>query len=486
MKERFMKTSGRKLRSFVTALLPSFISSAIDPAPSSPTRIAPTAWLDGMRGYAAFFVFLRHYEFAYHRKGAFVYGTVEDPNYPNENRYFMQLPIIRLLYAGDAMVCVFFIISGYALSLKPLKLMRRSSHDQLLPVLASSIFRRPFRLFLPCIASTLLIFLSLRIGVFDYPNTIAEKESTFRAIFLGWSHEFQPHVFPTFSEQAWDYLEASKGLFNIFTHVHWPSHGYDIHLWTIPVEFRCSMFLFLTLAGLSLVRSRIRLILVGLFIAFSFQLDVWEMGLFWGGMLLAELSLINQEKQDIEGKLEGGMPIFKDQTKQRRHTKRVLWYCGFFVSLLLLSMPFQKARFAPVYSTLLKWVPSGLRKEEKQRFWPCIGALLLVWVTENEKSLQKPFACALGRYLGSISYALYLVHGLINRTLGYSVVYNLWESVTGKKTLWQYESGFALGGLIVIPMTVWVADLFWRYIDIPTVKFARWFETKVLKTTNAK
>lgn len=470
----------RKLRSILTALLPSFILSAISTTPSLPTKIAPTAWLDGMRGYAAFFVFLRHYEFAYHRKGAFSYGTVEDANYPNENRFFMQLPVIRLLYAGESMVCVFFVISGYALSLKSLKLIRRRSHDQLLKTLASSVFRRPFRLFLPCIASTLLIFLALRLGFFDYANTIAEDEGTFRSIFWGWSHEPQPHVYETVWEQAYDYYYASAGLFDIMTHAHWPAHGYDIHLWTIPVEFRCSMVLFLTIAGLSLVRTRVRLITLGLLIAASFQCDVWELGLFWGGMLLAEASLIRQESSDINEKIEEGVPIFRDPTRRHRSYGKAMWYGSFFVSLILLSIPPQKTEFAPFYSTLIQWSPPGLRPGTAYRFWTAIGSLLIVWSANNEPSLQKPFSCSLGRYLGSISYALYLVHGTMNRTLGYSLVHNLWEGVTGKETLIQYETGFVLGGIILIPMTVWMSDLFWRYIDVPIVKFARWFENQLL------
>jgi len=478
-KSNLLRLTGRKMRSVAIAILPSFLQSFVSGVPSQSAKVSPTAWLDGMRGYAAFFVFLCHFELAYHRKGAFLYGTVEDPNFPNENRYLLQLPIIRLINNGPAMVCIFFVISGYALSLKSLKLMRRGSYDQLLHTLASSTFRRPFRLFLPCIASTLVIFVALRIGVFDYPNTIGEVEDVFRSIFLGWAHEPQPHIFPTFREQAWDYYRASKGLFDIFTHERWPAHGYDIHLWTIPVEFRCSLVLFLTLLGLSLMRTRTRLILLGLFIICSFQFDVFELGLFWGGMFLAELSLIKQDRTELDGKIEEGLPLFKDKSNEHSRRDKVV-SCGvFFISLLLLSCPPQKTEFAPFYSTLVKWSPPGLGAGEKNRFWEAIGAFLLIWTTNNNTDLQRPFACALGRYLGNISFSIYLLHGFMNRTLGYSVVYNMWQHVTGKETLVRYEAGFTLGGLILIPMTIWVSDIFWRYVDVPSVKFARWLEGQV-------
>ena len=482
-----LKSPSRKLRCCMTALLPSFLLPAIHGTPSTTAKISPTAWLDGMRGWAAFFVFLRHFEFAYFRKGAFVYGTIEDPNYPNANRHLLQLPILRLINAGEAMVCIFFVVSGYTLSLKSLKLIRQSSHGQLLHALASSIFRRPFRLFLPCIASTAIIFICLRIGVFDYPNLIAEDEATFRYVFWGWAHEPQPHVFATFQEQFWNYCEATKGLLNIMTHEHWPSHGYDIHLWTIPVEFRCSMVLFLTIAGLAMVRTRVRLITVAALVVCSFQFDVFELGLFWGGMLLAELNLIREEKASANEWVDEEMSAFRIKSKrQEEENSDTIWYCLFILSLLLLSFPPEKAQFAPIYSTLLEWSPSGLRPSERHRFWTSIGAMLLIWSTNNNETLQKPFSCALGRYLGNISYALYLMHGLVNRTLGYSTVFNVWENITGKETPAQYQTGVVLGGLVVVPATIWVADLFWRYVDLPMVRFARSIENKVLAPMNGE
>ncbi|KAL1296931.1 hypothetical protein AAFC00_004538 [Neodothiora populina] len=476
-----IRRSNRRLRCLLTALIPSFLLPVFTATAASARRVTPTAWLDGMRGYAAFFVFLRHFEFAYHRKGAFVYGTVEDPDYPDENRHILQLPILRLLVAGESMVCIFFVISGYALSLKSLKLIRSHSHAQLMRTLASSVFRRPFRLFLPCIASTLLIFVALRVGIFDYPNTLGEDEVTFRMIYWGWAHEPQPHVFETFNEQLWDYIHATKGLFDIMSHAHWPSHGYDIHLWTIPVEFRCSMVLFLTIAALSIVRTRVRMITLGLLIAGSFQCDVWELGLFWSGMFLAEASLIQESFSDVEAKIEEGAPMHKEPPKHSESENKAFWYFAFVVGLVLLSIPPQKTEFAPFYSNLIKWSPQGLREGEKHRFWMAIGSVLVIWSINNALSLQGIFSCALGRYLGNISYALYLVHGFINHTLGYSVVYNLWENTTGKSTTRQYETGFALGGLIVIPAAIWAADLFWRYIDTPIVKFTRWLENQLLE-----
>ncbi|KAL1296929.1 hypothetical protein AAFC00_004538 [Neodothiora populina] len=223
------------------------------------------------------------------------------------------------------------------------------------------------------------------------------------------------------------------------------------------------------------------MITLGLLIAGSFQCDVWELGLFWSGMFLAEASLIQESFSDVEAKIEEGAPMHKEPPKHSESENKAFWYFAFVVGLVLLSIPPQKTEFAPFYSNLIKWSPQGLREGEKHRFWMAIGSVLVIWSINNALSLQGIFSCALGRYLGNISYALYLVHGFINHTLGYSVVYNLWENTTGKSTTRQYETGFALGGLIVIPAAIWAADLFWRYIDTPIVKFTRWLENQLLE-----
>jgi hypothetical protein len=59
-----------------------------------------------------------------------------------ENRGLFQLPIFRLFYSGPPMVAIFFVISGFALSLKPLSLIRVEDWEQSLHTMASLIFRR--------------------------------------------------------------------------------------------------------------------------------------------------------------------------------------------------------------------------------------------------------------------------------------------------------------------------------------------------------
>lgn len=473
--KRFFASLSRILRSLLLATVPSFYIVGYH-SDITATNVPPTAWLDGMRGYAAFAVFLRHFEFCHHRRGLWSWGTINDVKFPYANRSFFQLPIVRLLYHGEGMVCLFFVISGYVLSYKSLILMRQHEHDKLFRHLSSSVFKRPFRLYLPCLASTATIFACLRLGVYDKVNTLFENEEQFRKLFLGFAREFQPHIFTTFEEQLADYISGLTGLFSIITKDHWPAPKYDPHLWTISVEFRCSMILFLTQAGLAFATMRARITILAILTVLAFPCDVWELGLFWGGMLIAELGLIHKSQQQNAP----GCELIEVEVRKKHDSESSLgWFIAFFVGLVLLSCPSQETEHAPLYSTLINWCPWGLRREEHFRFWCSIGAFIVVFVVDHEVVLQKPFSCGFGRYLGKISYALYVMHGLVNQTVGYLSVYWFWINVTGRTTNQQYENGVVLGGLLTSCVLVWVADLFWRHVDVPIVRFTQRLDRKL-------
>ena len=53
-------------------------------------------------------------------------------------------------------------------------------------------------------------------------------------------------------------------------------------------------------------------------------------------------------------------------------------------------------------------------------------------------------------------------------------------SITGIEPRWKLELGYVLSCCLIIPVTVWAADVFWRLFDTPTVKFARWVESKLI------
>jgi peptidoglycan/LPS O-acetylase OafA/YrhL len=93
------------------------------------------------------------------------------------------------------------------------------------------------------------------------------------------------------------------------------------------------------------------------------------------------------------------------------------------------------------------------------------------------RCLQNIFTTQVAQYLGNISYALYLTHNLCLTVMEPTVV-PLLDTVFSKSTSWGRHSTWVAGLMIYLPFIIFVADLFWRAVDSPIVKFARWLETK--------
>jgi hypothetical protein len=121
-----------------------FIPSFLRHNPDKNKALHETAYLDGMRGFACYCVFFAHYTTAYCSEVRHPYGEGPNLNFVQTN-YFFQLPILRLLFNGQAAVTVFYVLSGYVLSYKPLKLIHAHDWEKLQGCLASSIFRRWWR-----------------------------------------------------------------------------------------------------------------------------------------------------------------------------------------------------------------------------------------------------------------------------------------------------------------------------------------------------
>jgi peptidoglycan/LPS O-acetylase OafA/YrhL len=114
-----------------------------------------------------------------------------------------------------------------------------------------------------------------------------------------------------------------------------------------------------------------------------------------------------------------------------------------------------------------------------QAVWFCLGAFQIVGACTQLKFLQDIFNTSIPQYLGNISYALYLTHNLCLTILEPKVNPYL-DHYFGRATCIGRLMGWIGGLLIYLPILLFTADLFWRAVDAPTVKFARWLEEKCM------
>ncbi|KAL2135955.1 hypothetical protein VTI74DRAFT_6183 [Chaetomium olivicolor] len=454
---------GASARSSVRAAL-SWLASALSPWQSKPgnadpEKLRPTAYLDGLRGFAAFLVYWHHHELWAHVP---IHATAMQSSFGyNGVHYFVNLPGIgTLFHGGHFAVATFFVISGYVLSAKPISLIHAGDQARLADNLGSALFRRWLRLYIPLICTT-FIFMTIAHLLHREIHPLTLDASYFEAV-ARWYHEVKDFSF-VFQTGGTGWL------------------SYNFHLWSIPVEFKGSLVVYTCLLAFSRCTRNARLWLqVGLIVYFIYIVDGYNCALFTAGMLLNELEQL-AAKDDL--------PAFFDRF---RPYKKHLFYAMFTISMYLGGCPADSThaeylRKNPGWYWLSFLTPRAM--QDPKWFFLFWAGVFLVASTPHIPWLKRFFETRFCQYLGRISFSLYLVHGPVLWTLGerlYAAVgfpkldryvfLSEWVNIfplpmAGPMGL---EVAFLLPHLILLPVTFYCAEVVTRAFDEPSVRFPQW------------
>lgn len=432
---------------------------------SSPKKtIRSTAWLDGLRGFAAFLVYLHHNQlWAHYLKGNLVF----EGGYGYEGRhYFAALPFVRLFFSGGHFaVATFFVISGYVLSVKALTLIQKNQQGSAADNVASALFRRWLRLYIPIIGVTLFLI------TFRHATKIRvemkELKSTYREELVNWYYTFKNFSF-VFSDNVFPFTDL-----------------YSPHAWSIPVEFKGSIVVYTSLLAFSRCTKNARLWCeTGLIFYFLYIADGWYGALFMAGMLLCDLELLSQNDQ---------LPRFFTRLSS---FKEFIFFHLLIIGLYLAGVPSLDSPNVDSLKLLTKtpgWVwLSRLKPQavfDAKWFYLFWAATLVVASTPRLPLLRRFFETPVCQYLARISFALYLVHGLMIWIVGDRLFAasglmrpaykdNL-PGWIGKFPLPKggpmgLELAFWVPQFILIPANFYVAEIVTKVIDEPSVKLANW------------
>lgn len=339
----------------------------------------PTAYLDGLRGWAAFLVVF------YHSGKA-------------DNRPWLQLPFIHILDAGHSCVTIFFVISGYVLTYRILKHARKQEPIAILDTLTSSIFKRWIRLYTPTALASLVVAFAMQLNLLPNPPTVRKSN-----VFLQLGHWFN------------DAVRASNPFADVRGHWH-PDvfrTAYLDQMWTIPVEFRGSMILFLYCIGVIKTPPRTRMALTITAILATYLWGVVWIGTFLAGMLAADISLSLRPEHFASSSLPKASSDDGRGVQERSYTPRehALYITSFITSLFVLSQPDVLGRpdEPAVWSFLARAIPASW-DGGREYFYLLPGALGLVLTVDLYTPLQKPLLARFSQYLGAISFGLYAMH----------------------------------------------------------------------------
>lgn len=364
------------------------------------------------------------------------------------------------------MVHVFFVISGIVLAYKPLRLLHDPEEGlhACYAALASSAFRRPIRLFLPCAVSTLAI------AVLAQADQLYAADATWTGQLRSWVHMYAGRI-------AWPWA--------------WDRDlrpGYDIHLWTIPIEFAYAMLLFLVLLALAPLRTRLRKAATVLLAGYCLACGRWAALEFLAGLFLAEVHVLRAVTSPSRSIFSNKAGHQLTAVTMVRHTATVVFHSAVLAVCLFVSgWPNKDADQTPGIRTLLArtppWFLAHGRDEApvdsddwgeallEQKFWFGIAAVLLVWSCGELTAVRRQFERPLTQYCGRISYAVYLVHG---------PALDCWKNLAdrlvrpiGMETVAQRTATWLVGLLDLGSLVVWLVDLFWRCVDAPIVELGR-------------
>ncbi|KAK0100879.1 hypothetical protein ONS95_007324 [Cadophora gregata] len=413
-----------------------------------------TAWLDGLRGVAAFLVMVYHYHL-----DMFAFSTEAPYGSPNTKPWeIWRLPYLRIIWcSGHTQVGIFFVLSGFVLSWSSLSSIREGRHEKFSLSLSSSVFRRWMRLFVPCFLIGILSLLQFYFGLIELPVT---RENTFVAQVMDYIWESIRFSNP---------FQLERTGFDVF-------HKYNHTMWTMPAEWAGSLAVFLVLLMVSRIRSYTKrtviLVLIPAYCCLSAQWNYW---LFTTGILLADYV-----------KQAGGF----DQLSERMTGRsRMFWIVVLLIGGWLGGIPQKRDWYErPGYEWTDSLVPKNWQDiDGGGRYLWCWSGIMTIWGFSHFATLRRVFEKPSCRYLGKISFMLYLTHRMIGTIMGYWIrkqilgVLGTPYSTPEKPDVFLLEIrgffwnifAYVFAWACMLPMALALANWSTILVDEPSVRFAK-------------
>lgn len=366
---------------------------------------------DGLRGLAATLVVLHHlmigfYPSTYTLNPASVHTG-------NNFEFILHNSPIGIVINGGFAVALFLLLSGYVINYS------QSSISSLTTIL-KSIAKRFFRFFPPLLAVNLIAWLVITFG---WSFNLRAATLTGSDWWLGQMWQMSPNLISAFN-QSWLSLFAMFPL----------NHAYNSSAWTMQYFFlgpiALSTFLFFT------KKLPKRNLILAISMIFFLKNHYWLIIL---GYLLAQVDL----------------------TKLKLPQKLIQ-----FILLLCLLL---FANYPQVYSTALvlpySWLPV-LKFAHTSEFYHSLAAISLMLLVSSNQFLQQLLSGRLFRFLGTISFSLYLSHLLIINSLTSFLFLSLYQ-------VYPYSLAFIISlGLSLVVIFI-LAKLIYSFVEKPFSKMIK-------------
>jgi peptidoglycan/LPS O-acetylase OafA/YrhL len=335
-------------------------------------------------------------------------GATSTPSVPRDLYWIVYSPL-NLFFNAHFAVLFFFIHSGLVLSFRFFSGGRKAND------LTSAAIRRYFRLALPASASVFLGYILLKAGLFsNQPVSELTQSAWLRAHF-----NFEPKFTSALKQAFFSYYFRSDVPVN---------SSFNSSLWTIQVELLGSFLVFAVLALIGRLQKR--------WIFYSALLTIFfnsNLFLFILGILICDTYV-----------------LFHLQIPRFKHFALPLLVLG-----LILGCCLPGSEFASTY----RWaLPNGLSEQTQG-----MGAFCIVCAALLSNGFSGLFDKPFFRFLGHISYSVYLLHLSVLCSLGcYLYLLLIKEGFTESHSIWS--------ATVATYTVVLTLSIFYRkFIDKPAI-----------------
>ncbi|MGK9254022.1 acyltransferase family protein [Paenibacillus humicus] len=381
-------------------------------------------YLDGIRGLAAFAVVVSHYIQVFYP--AALNGKPQQAHF-KWDVWYGHSPV-NLFFNGQFAVCLFFVLSGYVLSVKMVE--KEMDSDTYLKMLQSSAVRRYIRLAVPAAVSVLLVYVALIMNAFHLQEiggtTWTDMKKNYYAL------DTNP------------YTVMKAAIFDPF--FRFEAHPYNPVLWTMSYELAGSFLIFSFLALFGRLRKR-WIVYAVLSIAL---IQTYFVAFLWG-MLLADL------------------------LKHKWVQTKIAPVLGLLLGIYLGSAP-----YTPLMGTMYEPIEIGIKyinewiqfNIDPRLLARTLGSVLILFALLRLKVLQHLFGWGKLAYLGKVSFSLYLIH---------FTFLNTFSAFMFSKVIhhFSYNLAYAITFTVsMVPLFI-LSHYYMKYIDQGALKLARLVEKKM-------
>ncbi|KAG5982193.1 hypothetical protein E4U55_002211 [Claviceps digitariae] len=234
---------------------------------------------------------------------------------------------------------------------------------------------------------------------------------------------------------------------------------YDPHTYTMPIEFRGSMLIYIFLLGTLGLKTKWRISLAGAISVFSLVMGRWDMSIFLGSAMLSDIDISNSlNVLPFITDYISSKRVSKQDTSSRLESKLIRWLV-LVVALYLLSYPDVGAEHTPGFALLSRLVPHYYTPLAAWTVCQSIGALLLIPCIVQSRLLRDLLESRVAQYLGKMSFSIYLVHGPVLHSLGFWVMPRLFER-------FGRIGGYIVGWAGLFTTTMYLADWWYHKVDV--------------------